>query len=96
MKVSKQVRLKYQMLCPKSTAKCNSFSEIEYKIQRSVDIGMKTVFHHESVIGYHNLVFYVKGNTITDMQRLEFGEGYIHISEKKKREHERLHMKVVV
>ena len=96
MKISKTVREKYQILCPKSTNKCDSFSEIDYKIRRSVDIGEKIVFRDESVIGYHNLVFYLKDNVINDMQRLDSGEGYIHISEKKKRKHERIHNKLIV
>jgi hypothetical protein len=96
MKISKTVRDKYQVLCPISTSKCSSFSEIDYKIHRAVDIGSETVFKDKSIVGYHNLVFQVKNNIITDMWKLDKEDGYIHIPEKKKRNHYNIHSKVMV
>ena len=96
MKISKQVRNKYQVLCPNSTSKCNSFAEIDYKIQRAANIGMKTISSDGTLVGYHNLAFLIEDNVITDMWKLNESEGYIYISNRNKVKYDVIHMKMVV
>ncbi|QWU14213.1 hypothetical protein SAMN04487895_101503 [Paenibacillus sophorae] len=73
MKINKAVIDKYMQICSYSTHKCNSFSEIEYKINRAVFLGKVLRTYPYREIQYGNLKFTVDTNTYTiiDLERNE-------------------------
>jgi hypothetical protein len=96
MKISNKVREKYTQICHKSTAKCNTYADIDYRIVRAIHLGTLLITHEgEQIYGYYRLRFVVKKNTVINMYDSIIGE-VIEINEYVKNEYDRIHMKLVV
>ncbi|MGR7944121.1 hypothetical protein ACU063_06565 [Paenibacillus sp. M.A.Huq-81] len=92
MKVSSKVTLQYLELCRTSSAKCNSFSEIEYKIERHVWLG--TVIEIKDggdtlIVRSYDLDFTLSNNIVISMKRDRL-KGTYFISEKQKNTYDKL------
>ncbi|WP_063562890.1 hypothetical protein [Paenibacillus sp. O199] len=70
MKIKSVIIDKYSELCPLSFMKCESFSEVEYKIERSIALGqtIKRTEKERHVQYYHNC-FVIQNNTVVDMYK---------------------------
>ncbi|WP_411735069.1 hypothetical protein [Paenibacillus sp. M2] len=70
MKIKSVVIDKYSELYPLSFMKCESFGEVEYKIERSIALGqtIKRTENERHVQYYHNC-FILKGNVVVDMYK---------------------------
>ena len=97
MKILSNVIQMYQILCPVSTNKCESYSEIEYKIVRAVNLGTVIQLNPDGsvVYGYYNLQFTVKNNKVIDMNKNKINI-YIKINEYVKFQYDVIHNKMVI
>ncbi|GMX64568.1 hypothetical protein Elgi_38370 [Paenibacillus elgii] len=97
MKISKSVVDRFQDNCPLSSYKCDSFSEIEYKIKRAVSLGKVLVLHNDGsrTLGYYHLRFVVRNNKVMDMFKTE-DDKIINVSEKEKYEYDIENNKLMV
>jgi hypothetical protein len=90
LEISSKVRNLYLALCPLSSAKCDTFSEIDYKIKRAVELG-KSVEKRSNgnyVVGYFHLRFLINGKgKVIDMWKKGADGKCIIVSEKLKRRH---------
>ncbi|MGV2887231.1 hypothetical protein [Paenibacillus taichungensis] len=70
MKIKNNIIEKYAELCPLSYMKCDSFSEVEYKIERSIALGqtIKRTGKERHVLYYHNC-FIIQDSTVVDMYK---------------------------
>ncbi|MFE6075590.1 hypothetical protein ACFVQB_14055 [Paenibacillus sp. NPDC057886] len=70
MRIKSVVIEKYAEHCPLSYMKCDSFSEVEYKIERSITLGqtIKRNGNERHVQYYHNC-FILEGNVVVDMYK---------------------------
>ncbi|MFI2856946.1 hypothetical protein ACH6EH_07370 [Paenibacillus sp. JSM ZJ436] len=95
MKIKSTVIEKYMELCPKSSAKCNSFSEIEDKIIRAIHMGKRTILDAKSYrVNYYHNCFIVKSMKVVDMYKDV--ENQYHVAEHLKREYDAEVLKVVI
>ncbi|MEK4006536.1 hypothetical protein [Paenibacillus sp. FSL H3-0333] len=94
LKVSDAARESYMKNCWRSTAKCESLYEVDYKIRRAAYLGTVVQSYPERVIHYHNLRLVIKNNSIFEL--FMNGEEYIWISEKRKYTYDKLNDKVLV
>ncbi|WP_339193779.1 hypothetical protein MKY95_18735 [Paenibacillus sp. FSL P4-0176] len=70
MKIKNKVVEKYAELCPLSYMKCDSFSEVEYKIERSIVLGQTTKrTEKERHVQYYHNCFILEGNVVVDMYK---------------------------
>lgn len=83
--VTNDARKLYGQFCPVSTYKCSSLDELDYKIQRLVDLGDKcNVDDNHTLVYYHYLEIEVFNNEIVNIRKLEDKSMYYHIPEFKK------------
>ncbi|WP_342423076.1 hypothetical protein [Paenibacillus sp. FSL E2-0178] len=94
LKVSHVVRETYMKYCWRSTAKCESLYEVDYKIRRAAYLGAVIQTYPEKVIHYHNLRLVIKDNNIIGLSMNN--EEYIKVSEKRKYTYDQLNDKVLV
>lgn len=95
IKITERARKMYGENCPYSTEKCESLSELDYKIQRCVDLGDKIEFHNKLyAVQYYKLQFIIDGNEIVSIHRNE--EEYYHINKKLKHKYYLNHCKVMI
>jgi hypothetical protein len=67
LRIKQNVIDTYMQLCPVSTYKCESYSEVEYKVLRAISLGqMIEIREKEHVIGYYHLRFVIKNNQVVD------------------------------
>lgn len=68
MKTNTNVIEKYEVICPLSYMKCESFSEVEYKIEKCITLG-QTIKRNgeERHVQYYYNCFVIKGETVVDM-----------------------------
>ncbi len=96
MKISKNAREKYTQICHKSSFKCSTYADIDYKIIRGVELGSVVLINgKETTYGYYRLRFVVKNNMVIDMYDSLNGKN-INVSENVKQKYDRVHMKMVV
>ncbi|MMZ67777.1 hypothetical protein D1872_303980 [compost metagenome] len=74
IKITEKARKLYGTFCPYSTEKCSSFSELDYKIQRCIDLGKEMTVTHNNVhlIQYYHLQFHVLHNQIINLVRTDY------------------------
>lgn len=94
MKIKKSVREKYMELCPHSTHKCDSFSEIDFKIERAVHVGKVLRTHPVKEVQYGNLKLTVDKNTYEVIDIEINNRDKYKVSEKLKRDYDRKYYKV--
>jgi transcriptional regulatory protein LevR len=76
MRLNSKIIERFMELCPNSTQKCDSFSEIEFKIKRAANIGRVLKTHPIRVIQYGNLKLSLDKNTyeILNIERNDLDE----------------------
>lgn len=95
MKVKSKVIEQYKELCPFSYAKCESLTDVEYKIKRAVQLGTHiATFEGDKYIQYYYNCFVVKGNKVIHM--FKNMDKYIDVRESVKTAYDRLEGKVLV
>ncbi|KZE68554.1 hypothetical protein AV545_02050 [Paenibacillus jamilae] len=96
MKVSNKVIHKYEELCPYSYFKCDSITDVEFKIKRAIVLGcpIKQEDNGEKLIQYYYNCFVVKDNVVVDMFK-NMNE-YIEVREKVKNAYNKLEGKLLV
>ncbi|KAF6565290.1 hypothetical protein G9G63_09015 [Paenibacillus sp. EKM202P] len=96
MKISNNVIDKYKELCPHSYLKCDSITDVEFKIKRAVVLGcqIKQDENGEKLIQYYYNCFVVKDNNVIDMFK-NMNE-YIEVREKVKNAYNKLEGKLLV
>lgn len=94
IKIGSDIRDKYTRLCWRSSAKCDSFSEINYKIERAIKLGSVIRTYPKREIQYHNLRIKLDQDKVSDIEFNE--EEYFHISENMKSYYDELNDKVVI
>ncbi|MGG1671463.1 hypothetical protein ACIFOE_12580 [Paenibacillus sp. NRS-1783] len=95
MKVSNKAIEKYKELCPISYQKCDSLTDIEYKIKRAVALGTKLAEHEDTIFKqYHHLQFTVQNGKVIDLTK-DYDK-YIEIRESVKSAYNRLEGKLLV
>lgn len=94
LKINQRARELYIKNCPVSAAKCNTYEELDYKIQRCVDLG-NCNFKNEDLleVRYHNRKLIILHNELIDMYPYE---PEYKVSEQLKEEYYNRHFKVVV
>jgi hypothetical protein len=97
VKISNIVREKYIEICHKSSFKCDTYADVEYKIERGVRLGTITEFRRngQNVYGYYNLRFVTENDTVIDMY-VDMDGKCFEVSEKIKNTYNKLEMKIVV
>ncbi|MGG1652247.1 hypothetical protein ABHN03_03865 [Paenibacillus sp. NRS-1775] len=95
MKVSNKAIKKYKELCPNSYLKCDSITDVEFKIKRAVVLGHPIKQENsEKLIQYHYNCFVVKDKVAIDI--FKNMEEYIEIRESVKNAYDRLEGKLLV
>lgn len=96
MKITNEVRELYMKICHKSTKKCDTYSEIDYKIKRAISLG-KLIHMSENklIYGYYNLRFVMDGKKVSHMFADMDGHCY-DVSEKLKNRYDKIELKIVV
>lgn len=95
LKVKSSVIDQYKELCPLSYSKCDSLTDVEYKIKRAATLGTHiATFDEAKHIQYYNLCFVVKENKIIHMYQNP--DKYIEVRESVKWAYDRLEGKVLV
>ncbi|MET3209640.1 UNVERIFIED_CONTAM: hypothetical protein ABIC26_002587 [Paenibacillus sp. PvR008] len=95
MKVSNKVIEQYEELCPVSYLKCDSITDIEYKIKRAVALGTKFAEHDgEKYIQYYHLQLTIQNGKVIDLTKNY--DKYIEIRETVKNAYDRLEGKLLV
>lgn len=96
MKISKQARINYMEHCPLSTMKCESRSEIDYKVLRAAELGKLILQYGEyKVVRYYCLNLYIENREVMKIEK-DIKRKVVHISEKSKNEHWMKYYKVAV
>jgi hypothetical protein len=95
MKINKSVRDKYMELCPASSFKCDSFQEIEYKINRAVFLGKIVKTYPLQEVQYFNLRFVINKHTYEVINMMKNDE-YYDVPEYRKTAYDRINDKIVV
>lgn len=96
MKITNEVRELYMSICHKSTKKCETYSEIDFKIKRAIVLG-KPIHSKDNkkVYGYYNLRFVMDGIKVTHMYVDMDGRCY-DVPEKLKDRYDKIELKIVV
>ncbi|MNH66484.1 hypothetical protein D3C73_185150 [compost metagenome] len=96
MKIKRNIIEKYMELCPISTAKCESFREIEDKIIRAVNTGNlhKIEGNDYRYIMYFDLCFVVKKDKIIDIFKDK--DNFWYVKEKVKWKFDKKYQKIKV
>jgi len=95
--IDNRARELYQLNCPHSYKKCESLEEVDYKIQRCVDLGKWNSRDHDLSfveIQYHNKMLVVLNNRLVDMFTCD--EPEYKIEEEMKEQHYNTYFKVMV
>lgn len=98
MKISNEVIYKYTQLCKTSTAKCESFFDIEYKIYRHINLGKLIEIKDKGdtiIVRYYDLDFTITKNKVVNLER-DRNKELVWIKEENKIKYDRIHMKLVV
>lgn len=70
VKITEKARKLYGQNCPYSTEKCESLYELDYKIQRCIDLGKKKKSSANTYsVQYYKIQFQIKDNEIVNIQR---------------------------
>nr|WP_156736304.1 hypothetical protein [Mycobacterium sp. E3298] len=71
--ITERARELWKEYCPLSTLKCDSFEELDYKIQRSVDLGRRIKIKRDGTMlyHYHNRIVFVKNNEVIGMAKVK-------------------------
>jgi hypothetical protein len=94
IKIDWLTRNLYSQLCPISSSKCESVYELDYKIQRCIDLGKVTKASNGlKLIQYYRNQFHVKNNQIIDIVKTKHS---YEVNEKSKNAHYNKSHKVVV
>lgn len=95
MRIKQKVIDCYTQLCPISTSKCRSVSEIKYKIERAVRLGkvIKYKVNGMHVVQYYNRCFIIDKDKVVGMFKTQ---DKFHVSLKLKYEYDRAYMKILV
>jgi len=68
--ITEKARELYGQYCSISTAKCESFEELDYKIQRCIDLGQKRCLSDGTyLVQYYRNQFHIKDGEIINMSR---------------------------
>lgn len=95
MKVSNKVIEQYKTNCPISYLKCDSITDVEYKIKRAVALGTKFAEHgNTKYIQYYHLQFTVLNGKVIDLTK-DYNK-YIEVRESVKNAYDRLEGKLLV
>jgi hypothetical protein len=95
MKVSNRVIEQYRVCCPISYLKCDSVTDVEYKIKRAVTLGTKFAEYGQTkYIQYHHLQFTVQNGKVIDLTKNY--DKYIDVRENVKNAYDRLEGKLLV
>lgn len=84
--INDKARELYKRNCPKSAKRCNSIEELDFKIQRCIDLSyhLKTKENGTQLYHYFNNIFYVKEYEIVDIQK---SKSSFFVSEEKREEY---------
>jgi hypothetical protein len=94
IKIDWTARNLYSQLCPISSSKCGSVHELDYKIQRCIDLGKVTKSSGGlKLIQYYRNQFHVKNNRIINIVKTQHS---YEVNEKVKNAHFNKSHKVVV
>ncbi|MBE7896071.1 hypothetical protein G7L40_20775 [Paenibacillus polymyxa] len=95
MKVSNRVIEQFKVCCPISYLKCDSITDVEYKIKRAVTLGRKFAeYEGRKYIQYYHLQFTVQNGKVIDLTK-DYNK-YIEVSENVKNAYDRLEGKLLV
>ncbi|MDP9675371.1 hypothetical protein J2W97_001354 [Paenibacillus jamilae] len=95
MKVSNRVIEQFKVCCPISYLKCDSITDVEYKIKRAVTLGTKFAEYGETKhIQYYHLQFTVQNGKVIDLTKNY--DRYIDVRENVKKAYDRLEGKLLV
>ncbi|MEC4565534.1 hypothetical protein L8C07_06210 [Paenibacillus sp. CMAA1739] len=93
--MSYRVIEQYKVCCPISYLKCDSVTDVEYKIKRAVNLGTKFAEHGETkYIQYYHLQFTVQNGKVIDLNKNY--DRYIDVRENVKSAYDRLEGKLLV
>lgn len=98
MKITNDVIEKYTKLCRTSTAKCESFFDIEYKIHRHIALGKAIEMKDKGdtiIVRYYDLDFTITKNKVVNMER-DRNKELVWIKEENKNQYDIIHSKLVV
>jgi hypothetical protein len=94
VKIDDNARKMYAKLCPTSTKKCESVTELDYKIHRCIDLGVKNITRDGKIfINYYKNRFEIDGDRIVDIRWIRYCQN---VSENKKVRHYNKEFKVMV
>ncbi|GAB6989607.1 hypothetical protein JCM16418A_16570 [Paenibacillus pini] len=69
IRINERTRELYAKNCPRSTYKCSSFKELDYKIQRCIDLGLIRTKGDVTLVQYYNNQFQIIDSVIVNIQK---------------------------